>query len=91
MCPRKFGCSEAYATSAGRQVGVGYGVREHALLWRGSAASMVDLHAFLPPEYKESHAYGIDPNGDVVGDAWPIGSDGPHAILWVPIKKPAPR
>lgn len=85
-----FGCSEAHGTSAGWQVGVGYGLQTHALLWRGSADGVVDLHAFLPPGYVESHAYGIDPNGDIVGDAWPRGSYA-HAVMWVPIKKPGHR
>lgn len=85
-----FECSVAVATSGEWQVGSGSGPGrvDHALLWHGSAASVVDLHAFLPPDlYKyESHAFGIDSNGDIVGEAWPIGSDGPHAILWVRAK-----
>src|SRR2546428_1401926 len=55
-----FTYSEAFGTSDGKQVGVGSGSatngQDHALLWRGSADSMVDLH---PSRLKSSAAYAI--------------------------------
>ena len=49
----------------------------------GSAASVVDLNAFLPPGFVYSNASGIDAAGDIVGSASTAGhSDPSHAILW---------
>jgi hypothetical protein len=64
----------------GRQVGygeIGATGPTHALLWNGTAESVVDLHGFLPPGFQTSKAQGIDTSGNIIGTA-----DG-HAILWV--------
>ena len=54
----------------------------HALLWQGSADTVVDLHAFLPPGFAISSASRIDSAGDIVGSA-SAGHDSPsHALLW---------
>ena len=80
------GSSQAVATNGREQVGVRGG---HALMWRGSAASVVDLHAFLPPGFATSNATGIDSNGDIVGYASLTGGpDDSHAFLW---KRNMPR
>jgi hypothetical protein len=39
----------------------------HALLWTGTAASAVDLNAFLPSGFTYAQATGIDESGDIVG------------------------
>jgi hypothetical protein len=73
------GFDYSYATgiSGGQQVGFG---GSHALLWRGSAASMVDLN---PSGYSQSEAYGVC-GDEQVGDVWvPYFQTGTvHAALW---------
>jgi hypothetical protein len=71
--------SESYATAAndGQQVGYGpVGASPHALLWSGSAQSMVDLN---PAGATDSQANGVS-NGQQVGSA-DVGGQ-PKAILW---------
>ncbi len=83
--PRGFISSEALGTNGKEQVGEGMApwVPGHALLWRGGADSVVELHAFLPPGFVWSSAYGIDAAGDIVGSASAAGKRSPsHAILW---------
>ncbi|MCP2732656.1 GC-type dockerin domain-anchored protein, partial [Limnofasciculus baicalensis] len=56
--------SVAFAASGGQQAGgaiVG-GVRR-ASLWSGTAASWVDLHAFVPAGFSQSTALGISSDG----------------------------
>src|SRR5262245_61405655 len=57
--PSGFTSSEAFGVSGGQQVGVGAGPATggqiHALLWTGSAASVVDLH---PSGFTSSEAAG---------------------------------
>jgi probable HAF family extracellular repeat protein len=86
--PAGFTGSWAYGVAGGQQVGygganyyiskkVGYVARVHALLWTGSAASVVDLH---PAGFVNSWALGVG-GGQQVG--YGVGSDGtPHALLW---------
>ena len=59
----------------------------HALLWTGTAASVIDLHSYLPAGYMNSYAYGIDSAGNIVGYAYPGGNM--HAVMWTPVI-PAP-
>lgn len=61
----------------------------HALLWRGRAGSVVDLHTFLPSGFTYSQASHIDATGDIVGSASiaPLApgaeySTSSHAFLW---------
>ena len=70
--------------SDGQQVGSGAlpGFVNHALLWTGSADSVVDLQTFLPPEFRDSVATGIDADANIVGYAQ--GPDGDHAFLLIP-------
>jgi len=74
--PSGFSFSVAEGISGGQQVGFGFGPatggRDHALLWRGSAASVVDLH---PPEFTYSEAHAI------CGDKQ-VGNGSNHALLW---------
>jgi PEP-CTERM motif len=84
-----FSSSEASGVSDGQQVGVGFTADgAHALLWTGSAESVVDLNAFLPPGFTEAFAFGIDAEGNIVGTAF--GPAGSHAILWKPTVVPEP-
>jgi len=90
--PRGFRSTEADGTSGGQQVGYGDGpatgaypgtgpitFHDHALLWRGSAASVVDLN---PPGFISSSAQAA--NGEEqVGSGWgPATHDEGHALLW---------
>jgi hypothetical protein len=76
------------AVSGEFQVGHGAGpttgFATHALLWHGTAASMVDLN---PTGFSNSWAYGVSGNNQVGagwGDATTIPPRGPvsHALLW---------
>jgi hypothetical protein len=67
----------------GNGAGPATGGQFHALLWTGSAASVVDLHTFLPPGFTGSEAVGIDADGNIVGAAF--GPAGIHAFLWQPV------
>src|SRR6516164_4460025 len=79
-------CSSDLAVNGlatGVQVGYGYASQPtyrqqyHALLWRGSAGSLVDLH---PAGYNGSIAYAADGNVQA-GSAWTSGI-GSHATIW---------
>jgi len=77
----------ALDTNGIQQVGIGYppgGERAHALVWSGTAESMIDLHQFLPPEFAESHALGIDENGAIVGWARREGWN-QQPCVWIPV------
>ena len=50
----------------------------HALLWRGSAASVIDLH---PPRFTYSWAYGVS-GGRQVGVGSNTSWANEHALLW---------
>jgi hypothetical protein len=77
--PAGFGDSQALGISGHEQVGVGFSDSggTHALLWTGTAASVVDLH---PSGFVNSLAEGVS-HGRQVG----VGSDQDghaHALLW---------
>jgi hypothetical protein len=59
----------------------------HAIAWSGTAVSAVDLHQFVPPQFTQSEARGIDALGNIVGAAY---SDGGmrHPVMWIPIPEP---
>jgi hypothetical protein len=62
----------------------------HALLWTGSAASVVDLHSYVTDfgaDFKGSLAYGIADNGSIVGYAY--GEGFVNAVIWIPIPEPS--
>jgi PEP-CTERM motif len=73
-------------------VGIGcIGSTCHALLWTGSAESVVDLNAFLPTGFTDAHADAIDADGNIVGFAFgPATGFVPHAFLWKPTVVPEP-
>ena len=66
------------------QVGFGYATKpfykeqSHALLWHGTARSMVDLH---PARFNGSVAYAID--GYRIAGAGFLSGVGTHALLWL--------
>jgi hypothetical protein len=81
--PNGFTYSEAYGVSGGQQVGVGSGPvvgnSPHALLWSGTAASMVDLN---PSGVLSSYAFAVS-DGREVGEALgPATGNNAHAYLW---------
>lgn len=75
--------SHALGTSGGEQVGYGSGpatgVQIHALLWRGSAASVVDLN---PNGFDKSEAWGICGGQQVGYGSGPATKGRTHALLW---------
>jgi len=85
--PTGFVDSIARGVCGGKQVGDGHTLGwecNHALLWSGTADSFIDLHAFLPSQYDDSYAYGIDSGGNIVGFAHLSGTVGVHhAVLWL--------
>ena len=92
--PVGFTFSEARGVFGGQQVGYGYGPAtggtfNHALLWSGTAGSAVDLQSFLPENYTGSDAAAIDPNGNIVGEAYNSSTGQYDAILWVAVPEPS--
>jgi hypothetical protein len=84
--PRGFSGSRALATDGSKQVGEG---GSHALLWTGSANSVVDLHPARTRAFTSSFslyasiAQGV--SGDQqVGTGWTVGdlNTSRHALLW---------
>jgi len=78
--------SAAFAVHAGEQVGVVFNNDPyHAALWRGTADSYVDLHAFLPREFGESLASGIWHDAEytyVVGYGYNTKRQRQEALMW---------
>jgi hypothetical protein len=89
--------SEVYATNGIQQVGDGFlqlslecGCTDrHALVWSGSANSVVDLQNYLPSNFTHSDAFGIDSSGNVYGLAWDPDT-GLHAVEWAVTATPEP-
>jgi len=87
--------SWAYGASGGQQVGYAQvGGLERASLWRGSAASWVDLSAFLPSQFTfTSTATSIWTDGSLIyvaGYALNTTTSLEEAILWTrPVPAPA--
>jgi len=81
--PSGFSFSEAYSGGAGQQVGHGIGPatggNEHALLWAGSAGSLVDLN---PSGFSYSSANGAFAGNQVGAAGGPAIGNLPHAMLW---------
>jgi hypothetical protein len=62
----------------------------HALLWNGTAQSVVDLHAYLaglPITFTDSTAGGITAGGVILGTARD-GAHNSYAVMWIPIPEP---
>ncbi|MGI8923277.1 MAG: hypothetical protein ACR2HJ_04430 [Fimbriimonadales bacterium] len=86
LTPKGWG-AVALDTNGINQVGLGGppgAERAHAFVWAGSEESLLDLHQFLPPEYEESQARGIDENGTIAGWAKRPGFQ-PEPFVWTPI------
>jgi hypothetical protein len=90
--PSGFDVSYAIGTNGISQVGYGEaaasGYGERALVWSGTAASAVNLHAFVPPAYELSKACAIDESGNVFGWVMTADSKVGHAAQWVPVPEP---
>lgn len=86
--PAGFTSSQASATNGVQQAGFGsVGGHSHALVWSGTAESVVDLNQYTPLGFTDAAATGIDAAGNVAGWA----STGPnnvpanvHAVMWMP-------
>jgi hypothetical protein len=78
--PSGFDHSYAFAVAEGNQVGIGETLatpsRNHALLWSGTADSVVDLH---PVGFDHSGAKDVFGKSQVGGGS--VGESG-HALLW---------
>jgi hypothetical protein len=80
--PTGYDSSEGYGASATAQVGSAYKSSvEHAMLWRGSKSSYVDLQPRT--DFKASRAYSIS-RGRVVGagSLFDKSFDWTHALMW---------
>jgi hypothetical protein len=77
--------SEALAIAGNFQVGFASGGAtnsiDHAMLWMGTPSSALDLNVFLPSGYIGSRAYGVDAEGNVVGEA--SNGNGSQAVMWI--------
>lgn len=80
--------SVVQAVRGGQQAGYGSGpnIYAHALLWNGSADSVVDLHALLPGDFIASIAYSFDNEGNIYGIA--NNDSGYFAVKWT-VPEPA--
>ena len=74
--------SDAFGIWDGQQVGIGAGTftgsHGHALLWTGTAESVVDLH---PNGFIRTLAYGTS-DSQQVGYGWLASTGMSHALLW---------
>src|SRR4029078_10870344 len=74
------------------QVGRGFFTNgSHALVWHGSADSVVDLHPFLAGlaiSFVSSEAIGVAANGDVVGIANGLSNPTNYAVKWTLVPEP---
>jgi hypothetical protein len=88
LTPKGWGAI-AVDTNGSQQVGqAGFGDGPRAVVWTGTAESMVDLHALLPKVFVESHAFGIDDNGVIAG--WGVQPGvGNVPLIWTPVPEPA--
>jgi hypothetical protein len=60
----------------------------HALLWQGTAESVVDLHAYLEGDFTESLPLVVYPDGSVMGSATEQVGEfelRSHTVLWTPL------
>src|SRR5262249_31703333 len=66
--PAGFTDSSVNGVSNGKQIGWGrINIAGNALLWSGTAASAINLHQFLPGDFTQSYASGMDATCDVFG------------------------
>ena len=98
LSPPGFTSSQINAMAGGQQAGWGStssdaGIhalstngQTQALVWTSSAGSAIDLNDFLPSDFFQASAQGIDDAGNIVGS----GTNSPvtfaqHAFLWTPV------
>jgi hypothetical protein len=63
----------------------------HALVWNGTAGSVVDLNSFLGDlgvPILGSQASSISENGSITGHIYSTGAI--YAVLWTPVPEPRP-
>jgi hypothetical protein len=80
--------SVVQAVRGSQQAGYGNGpnIYAHALLWNGTADSVVDLHALLPGDFTASIAYSFDNEGNIYGIA--NNDSGYFVVKWT-VPEPA--
>jgi len=81
--------SIAYDVHNGTQVGVSFvgPGTVHAVTWNSTPESVLDLNQFLPAGTPSSEAYGIDENGNIIGDAIVAH---PEPVMWIPLHQNPP-
>jgi hypothetical protein len=75
---------------------VGHGIlsatgEQHALMWLGTASSVIDLHQYLqglPQSFSFSQAGDIADNGQITGIAYNTTGQY-YAVLWTPVPEPS--
>ena len=91
--PIGFTSSEAVDIEGDLQVGFGSGPttgeNAHALLWQGTADSVLDLHSYLAATgrtFIKSVARAVDPDGNVYG--FGVDAIGYLPIVWLAVPEP---
>jgi hypothetical protein len=88
------GYMDSEVTDVNANVAVGFGRVDgdfndiHALAWYGSGSNFVDLNRYLPAGFTSAQAFGIDANGDIVGQEVNPTTGVEHAVEWTPVPEP---
>ena len=90
--PSALGITRSDSTDVHGELQVGYGFGDdtngyHALLWNGTAASVIDLQTLLPSGFFNSQAYSIDDQGNIYGTAVKGSTD--YVVEWTPVPEPS--
>jgi hypothetical protein len=92
--PAGFLFSAAEAVYGNMQVGFGNELpggrfTDRALLWYGTAESVVDLHQYVSVlgDFVGSRAFSITPNGSIIGHVT-AANGGNVAVIWTPVPEP---
>jgi hypothetical protein len=85
--PAGYTSSQGQDIANGIQVGQGIDAagQAHALAWSGTADSVVDLNQFLPLGFDGATAFGVDEQGNIIGQASSTETGIGHAVMWVPV------
>jgi hypothetical protein len=87
--PRGYFDSQVVATNGAIEVGFGHVSNDsnslHALLWTSASNEFLDLNQYLPANYGNAMAQGIDAQGNVVGFALDKNTNQYEAVVWNPI------
>jgi hypothetical protein len=93
LSPDGYTRSAAFGTNGVLQLGFAVpetpGAGGHAAVWSGTAASFVDLQAFLPANLDGSIAYSADSTGNIYGWANDSSTNSFYAVEWSPVPEPS--